>query len=277
MCPRGNIPTYQDSHRWWELRNKGWSDERIAADEVQRGYRYDIDPRTIAKYIKQYEEDKPQEHSLRGVRHINELLDYSDKVRKCLYDPRSYLIPEYITDSSFKKLDLGRIPLTIERQSYILDPYTWFYLCTPNFLHGHWGGELEQLKAHIKEGSNFFASYKILNDLANTLQADYEQVSEKLSTKNIDFKEKWTKIQQFHKTHRPPLRVKDHAELELEIYPSFSDWRNDLLLVYELETFIPDIFNRLVTLEQLLEKLNDDFSSYKIDSLIQNSHCKDCP
>ncbi|MFC1860974.1 hypothetical protein ACFLYL_01665 [Chloroflexota bacterium] len=116
------------------------------------------------------------------------------------------------------------------------------------------------------------------NNTILCFQVDYEGPAGALSSRNRKFKQIWTNIQESRTAKYPPLRVPGHTDLELETYPSYSDVNDDLLFLVELKAFIPDVFDQLLALEQLLEQLNDDFSSDQIYSFIKgDNHCKYCP
>lgn len=243
--------------RMKKLHGNGWTIVEIA-DEVKR------DPRTVETHLnlaKLEDSIRP----MRRDRHIDRLLKYSDEVRCCLYDPRQWLVPDV----------KGKVPLTIRRQSYVLDPITWLCLCTPNLAGGQSRMDLESLQEHIKD-SKFFEHYDLLKKSVDKLQFNYENAAKTLSLKNKKFKQIWDKIQE-RMAKNLPLRVPGHVELELDIYPSYSNAPQDLLFLEELEPFIPDVYVQLNALERLLEQLNDDFSQGDIDKLIRVNKCKSCP
>jgi hypothetical protein len=221
------------------------------------------DLRTVKKPHFQAEVESQKLRMLK-TRHIAILKNFSEEIRACLYNPS----------------DIGNL-LAIDSKSYVFDPITWFYLCTPNFDDElYWGKLLAQLRQHIDvtqniDGSPFFEHYEKLKIDIDKLQLDYKRKAKVLSSENREFKLLWRKIQQSRKTKPTPSRVQHYTKMDVNYYSSFSEIKDDLLLLAELKEYIPDVNNRLDNINKQLKQLNDDFSPEQIDRLIETNTCDD--
>lgn len=150
----------------------------------------------------------------------------------------------------------GRYPLQLKDQDFRLNPILWFHLCTPDFseeCEGFWG-DYTQLERKM-EKIRFWQHYVKLKSGVYKLQSDYERACEKLpqSERNV-----WDRIQSEGLSTPLPYRVPSHPEPECDEYESGYDHKfcNSLLQVFR--TLIPDLDDRFIALEQLLQQLNDD-------------------
>jgi hypothetical protein len=229
---RGRVKK-REKKRMERLWGQGQKSIKDIAKDVKR------DPRTVAKHL--------------GVSQIDQL---SRLLLKCIFNPRISTPPRY-----------ARYPLELNGQDWRLDPITWFYLCTPDLsedVEYLWEDATPKFMNTIKK-TKFWRDYIKLRYEVFQLNKGYEEAVQKLSETDVKLKELWDKITCERQRYERSSRVPRFPE------PSWDEWEPcydrecaDSVLTQFL-TVMPDVHERLIWMDDMLQQLNDDLATKQLE------------
>ena len=202
------------------------------------GKSLDLDWRTVRKHL--------------GMDPIDQV---AHMLRKCLFNPYLSVPPRHV-----------RYPLELYGQDWRLNPITWFQLCTPDLsddTEPYWEQAYPKFMKYLTR-TQFWSHYVKLRYDVFKLHKEYENAVQKLSGSDISLRECWDNLESQRLRHFPLARVPTFPE------PNWNDWEPGYDQEYcdkilsRFSSIIPDVHDRLISLDNMLQQLNDDLTIGRI-------------
>ena len=226
--------------------------------------------RLVKRLRRWYEKYTREEYrSGKWQNHIQSLLKIAGQIRKRIYNP----------DTS-ERTKPDQSAWFYGGQDWRFVPNTWVSLVTPPLDYEKWKKDFKNLKEHIGDNSLLCQNYyKILAE-ANQLSEEYDKAAKKLMRNAPDFQEVWsnfhTSTDDYHYDYLKPSKINTMPK-DNEIVPLAYPWNSNEEMFNLLANKIPNLTNKLDSIEQLLQDLWDGLDPDNIKPLIEQGTCSECP
>ena len=193
---------------------------------------------------------------------LNRLLHAIEEIRSCIYNPHLEW-DFYLGD--------GR-PLILNGRNYGLVPHFWVPAVIPNLEDpALWEPGYGSLRRCL-DSSLFWSHGEKLVDTSLVLYRDIRKFAEELGWGNPGFRIEWLKFLAMMEWENPSSRVPASPEPDWSRpFPPYKDGFAERVLDALSKELMPDIYQRLWKLPELLQQLNEDLAPEVIEPILDQA------
>jgi hypothetical protein len=204
--------------------------------------------------------------------HLAQLTEFADSIRTCLYHP--HLEVETLTMEDFDSAGVPQF-LTVKGVDWSLDPNAWLSVTTPDFGEAdQWGEMLPLFREHTKD-SPFWKHLEELAWLPTQLSAMYCEAAARLSETDGDFATAWSDFKSAMAWAAEYSRTSLFPRIPEGAAPPYGAGFAAGVMKRFAAMGYP-VYEMQHEMRRLLQELNLDMSSPKIELAIVNGSCERC-